>query len=221
MCDDEGIWAVELASEVSESVDIQASDVSDSNFPPSHPPNVHFSLASVTSLPPEWSNKFDLVNQRFLFGALLAKEWPVALSEIYRVLKPGGAVQLIEMDPYSPTPTTSITSQIIKSTSEACEMLGLQIGIAGSLADLVKATGFVDVVDETKRLPLGKTWGEIGLQGTLAIGGAYRSASGMMVKTGAFASKEEHERLINKLVEEWDVHGTHYSCKVVCARKPA
>lgn len=154
-------------------------------------------------------------------GALLAKEWPVALSEIYRVLKPGGAVQLIEMDSLSPTPVTPMTSQIIKRTSEVCDRLGLQLGIAGSLAALAKATGFVDIVDETRRLPLGKTWGEIGLQGTFAVAGAYRSTGGMMVKAGAFASKEEHERLVNQIVEEWDVHGTHYPCKVICARKPA
>jgi len=216
-----GIWAVDLANQVSDSVEIHGSDVSDANFPPSHPPNVRFSVASVTSLPSEWSNKFNLVNQRLLFAALLAKEWPEALAEIYRVLKPGGAVQLIEMDPRFPVPETPVNVQIRDATWKASDLLGLHFGVAGSLSDLLQAAGFVDIVDETRRMPLGKSWGEIGVQGTLSIAGGFRNVSGVIEKTGLFSSKEEYERLTDKLSEEWDVHGNHYPCKVVCARKPS
>lgn len=205
------------------SAEIHACDVSDVNLSPGFPPspNIIFSVASVTSLPLEWSNKFDFVNQRFLNGALLATEWPKALAEIYRVLKPGGAVQLIELDPRYVVPETTVTAQVCAAISKACDMLGLQIGVAESLADLLRASGFVDVADEAKRMPVGKSWGEIGEQGTISFAGALRNLSGVMVKTGLFPSEEEYLRLADKLPEEWDAHGNHYLCKVAVARKPA
>lgn len=213
------MWAIELANELPEFVEVHASDVSDANFPQDHPPNVHLSIASVTSFPSEWSNKFDFINQRFLFGALLAIEWPVALSEIYRVLKPGGAVQLIEMDPRSPLPKSPVSAQISDALPKACEKLGLQVGIAETLVDEVRAAGFHVVVDDIRRMPLGKQWGEIGLQGTIAFAGAIRNMSGIMAKTGMSPSEEEFKQLADKLPQEWDQYGNYYACKVVCARK--
>ena len=78
---------------VPDTVELHAIDVSSDNFPKegTFPANVRFSLASVTKFPSEWTNKFDFINQRLLFLGLLEKEWPVAISELFRVLKPGGA----------------------------------------------------------------------------------------------------------------------------------
>lgn len=216
-----GMWAVDLANQIPKSSEIHAIDVSDTCFPPNPPLNLHFSVASVTSMPSEWSNKFDFVNQRFLGGALLGSEWPTALSEIYRVLKPGGTTQIFEVDMCLLTPETPINVKIRDATWKASSALGLRYDAARSLPDWVRAAGFVDVVDETKRLPLGKQWGEIGMQGTQCLAGGFRNASGVLVKAGAFATEEEFEDLIDRLMEEWDEHGNQYYCKVVCARKPS
>lgn len=152
-------------------------------------------------------------------GALLVAEWPKALAELYRVLKPGGAVQLIELDGRHTVPETELTAQVLNATSKAFEILGLQAGITENLAHLLGVAGFVDIVDETRRMPLGKSWGEIGVQGTISFGGGIRNTSPVMVKTGLFSSEEEFERLVDKLPGEWDIHGNHFICKVVCARK--
>jgi len=214
-----GAWAVDLANEVPESVEIHGVDVSPSNFPPSPPPNVHFSLASVTSLPPNWTGKFDFINQRFLLGALLAKEWPDALSELRRVLKPGGAVQLVEMDPRFPVPETPAAAQVRDIVCKVHDVNGLQIGIADSLAALLQSAEFVDVVSETKRMPMGRLWGEIGMQGSMSVGGALRNMASFIVKSGAYASEKEYAGLVDKAEEEWNVHGVQYSSRIVCARK--
>jgi len=41
-------------------------------------------------------DSFDLVNARLVFGVVPAGYWPTLLAEIYRVLKPGGIVRLVE-----------------------------------------------------------------------------------------------------------------------------
>jgi len=174
----------------------------------------------VTSLPSEWSGKFDLINQRFLFGALLAKEWPTALSEMHRVLKPGGTVQLIEMDPRFPVPETPTADQMQLIVQKVFDAHGLQVGVAGDLAGLLHAAGFVDVVSEKKQMPVGKLWGEIGLQGSSSIGGAVRNMSSIVVRSGAAASEDKYRGLVDKLEEEWNIHGNQYPSWIVVARKP-
>jgi ubiquinone/menaquinone biosynthesis C-methylase UbiE len=41
-------------------------------------------------------DSFDLVNARLIFGVVPASYWPTLLAEIYRVLKPGGIIRLVE-----------------------------------------------------------------------------------------------------------------------------
>lgn len=201
-------------------VEIHACDVSKANFTPDPPNNVQFSVASVTSLPPGWSNKFDFINQRFLLGSLLTEDWHKALSEIYKALKPGGAVQLIEFDARSPAPETPVHAQVRDVTWRVFDAIGLKYDVAVHLSKMLDTAGFVSIVEEIRRLPLGKTWGEIGVQGTKAFGGGLRNICGVMVKAGAVSSKEEYENLMDKLEEEWDIHGNNYPCYIVCARKP-
>ncbi|EEB93804.1 hypothetical protein MPER_07496 [Moniliophthora perniciosa FA553] len=93
-----GAWILEIAQELSLSVSLHAVDLAPSLWPSSSiPSNVHYLVSSVTSLPEEWTNKFDLVNQSLLSGALKAADWPMAVSELYRVTKAGGHVQLCEI----------------------------------------------------------------------------------------------------------------------------
>jgi len=214
-----GVWAIDLANQKPKSIEIHAADISPSNFPPSHPLNVHFCIASAASLPPEWTGKFDFINQRFLFGALLAKEWPKALSEFHRTLKPGGAVQLIEMAGTAPVPETPTCVAHTEISQKVFTIGRLDFTIAGRLSELLLAAGFVDVVSEKKLLPTGRLWGEIGMQGSLSIGGAMKNMAGFVAKSKVCDSDEEYEGLLDKIKEEWNLHGSQYPCRVVCARK--
>ncbi|KAH9841078.1 uncharacterized protein C8Q71DRAFT_743255 [Rhodofomes roseus] len=50
------------------------------------------------------TGRFKLVHQRLLIAALRSWEWTVALREIFRVLQPGGWVQLGEVGPWKAGP---------------------------------------------------------------------------------------------------------------------
>jgi ubiquinone/menaquinone biosynthesis C-methylase UbiE len=45
---------------------------------------------------PYKDNTFDFVHMRFFIFALRAEEWPIAIKEAIRVVKPGGMVQFYE-----------------------------------------------------------------------------------------------------------------------------
>ncbi|KAF5350041.1 hypothetical protein D9756_009186 [Leucocoprinus leucothites] len=98
-----GHWLLSLAKERDiynkiPSVYLRGIDISSHMFPsPSlTPPNTSFSINSITSLPANWSNTISLIHQRLLMAALQAPQWHSALSEMYRVLAPGGWIQLFE-----------------------------------------------------------------------------------------------------------------------------
>lgn len=214
-----GAWALEAAEHLPVTVEVHGIDLSSNNFPTSHPPNVHFSLASVTNLPQDWAESFDFINQRLLFSALLREQWPQALSEMYRVLKPGGAVQLVEMDLFHPVPESSVVSYYREIHESSMDVAGLLPRAGLKLYDMLLSSGFVGVKSEAKHTPVGKMWGEIGIQGSKAYGGAMRKFMDTALKSGSIGTKEEYEELMDKLEHEWDEQGTQYHCMIVCARK--
>ncbi|KAK7056252.1 hypothetical protein VNI00_002804 [Paramarasmius palmivorus] len=64
-----GAWILSLAKELP----FHAVDLAPSLWRPSEtPPNVHYTVSSVTSLPKEWDSKFDFVHQSLLSGSLKA-----------------------------------------------------------------------------------------------------------------------------------------------------
>ncbi|KAJ3759697.1 hypothetical protein EV360DRAFT_81852 [Lentinula raphanica] len=96
-----GIWALEYHDVNRENgviLDIECIDISSAQFPCTHSPKVHFSLNSVANLPKDWVDSFALAHQRFLVLALNDNLWHSAVSELFRVLRPGGWIELVEIE---------------------------------------------------------------------------------------------------------------------------
>lgn len=60
------------------------------------PQNVSFQVGNALERLPFMDNTFDFVNIRLFIIALKKHEWPVVIEEIYRILKPGGYIQVVE-----------------------------------------------------------------------------------------------------------------------------
>ncbi|KAG1050814.1 hypothetical protein G6F43_006942 [Rhizopus delemar] len=90
-----GCWVLEMAVEYPEFKFIGL-DMADM-FPTTiRPENVKFQLHNILHGLPFHDNTFDFVNMRIMLTAFLIDEWPFVIKEIYRVLKPGGFVELME-----------------------------------------------------------------------------------------------------------------------------
>jgi len=217
------VWVQELAQEVPKTVELHGVDISPQNFPDKGllTENTFLHLGSVTELPAEWSNHFDLVNQRYLIVALLASLWPKAVSEIYRVLKPGGSVQLVEREPgfIADAPRDAMQWQD-DLFAKMYKQKGFNRRCALDLPAMLEEAGFIDIRSERKLTPIGKRWGQDGENGVLAYGGAFRNMGYAAVQAGLIDSEAEFEKKLSELHKEWEEDGAQIACRIICARKP-
>lgn len=93
-------WASEVAQSYPEAI-VHAVDITDADIPiassDGYTPlkRVKFFLQDLTaSFPPEWAEKFDVVNVRHVFRDLQEASWDPALRNLMKVLKPGGWIQV-------------------------------------------------------------------------------------------------------------------------------
>ncbi|EIW78919.1 S-adenosyl-L-methionine-dependent methyltransferase [Coniophora puteana RWD-64-598 SS2] len=137
-----GLWLVDFAHSFGNKVTFTGIDISSKLFPAGKiPDNIHFEQASVLSLPEHWAARYSLLNQRFLLAALKVEEWRTAIAEMYRVLKPGGWVQLME------------SSFGIRSDKKCYRIINKLFNSLGLLVEnrwerlqeMLKEVGFVDV----------------------------------------------------------------------------
>lgn len=82
-------------------------------------------------------------------------QWPKVLEEMFRVLKPGGYIELIESDMWH---HNSGPVQIAFQTfyKEQCKLLDLDLEIADSLDAIIVEKGFELVEKRTLDIPIGE-----------------------------------------------------------------
>ncbi|KAJ3902563.1 hypothetical protein F5879DRAFT_923761 [Lentinula edodes] len=70
------------------------------NTVPFHPSiRNHFTVNSVVDLPnPDWTDTVSFAHQRLLVAAMNDTLWRSAVAELFRVIKPGGWVELVEIE---------------------------------------------------------------------------------------------------------------------------
>ncbi|RUS22543.1 S-adenosyl-L-methionine-dependent methyltransferase [Endogone sp. FLAS-F59071] len=155
-----GIWALEMAHDF-DNVDVYAIDIVDTYPKDIKPPNVHFSIANVLEGLPFPDNYFDLVQVRTFVVALRATEWPTAVKEVYRVVKPGGYVQFVELEDLY----YRLAGESLKFFDQMIDILknaGFDPLIAKKIGALLKMQGFVNIKTPRVSLPVGPWKGEIG-----------------------------------------------------------
>ncbi|KAJ4470959.1 hypothetical protein J3R30DRAFT_3532531 [Lentinula aciculospora] len=225
-----GIWALEFAAlniVNGAAVDIECIDISSRQFPSIHPAHIHFSVQSVANLPYEWTNTFAYAHQRLIVLAMNASLWRSAISEMYRVLRPGGWLELVEFE------TERFHCGVGPSSNKLCSLVdklfaekGIIQDVSVYLCPLLEEVGFIDVQSETRDVPVGgrrvveggngytgEEWGEgwMGIKVPVVNGGGY----------GVVNTAEEFDGLLQNSVREWnnskEVHTSFYT---ILARKP-
>jgi len=124
-----------------EGVQFVGIDISPNGFPApgEGPPSTSFEKLSILSLPESWTSSFAFVHQRYLCAALRLQQWKEAISEIHRILKPGGYVAFVE-------PRDIVTGDYGNKFNRYLRAMfaknGLVMEAAEKLPDLLKEQGF-------------------------------------------------------------------------------
>ncbi|KAF5392908.1 hypothetical protein D9757_001061 [Collybiopsis confluens] len=221
-----GIWTLEFLEETRKdgvTLNIQCIDISDKQFPKEHPPEIHFSLQSVTDLPSKWNERFSYAHQRLLVLALDKSLWRKAARELFRVLKPGGWLELVEIELQSYQlcfgPCSSkVQSLVLKMYPEK----GVLIDLAQHLPSILEESGFVDVQCGMRKTLVGS--GEYGYSSS-ELANFFRSLKRDVVSGGGYGfvgSEEEYEEILHGAQSEWENHSEEGSITLftILARKP-
>ncbi|KAK1514577.1 TAM domain methyltransferase [Colletotrichum costaricense] len=123
------------------------------------PPNVRFLVDDAEA---DWlypDNSVDLIHLRHM--APFIKDWPRLLRQAYRVLKPGGWIELQELrwrfacddDTMGPDYTPTKMANLIE---EGLGKFGFELYASETNPERLRAGGFVKQVHDVKKVPLGR-----------------------------------------------------------------
>jgi len=211
-----GIWLLEVAEEFpnAKCCGIDMSPI----FPTTvKPKNITFLKANMLDGLPFEDDTFDLVHMRLLVMALRVSEWPTVLSEIFRITKPEGHVQLFE----ATVPIIRGGQYSTMFNEKATSMLALRDQdpmIASKLRRLMDTAGFVNIKQKTISFPLG--W--YGRLGDMMVDDMRQVVEGMkplMVKIFS-VTDEDVEQMINGMLKEWPAMKSYMNAFAYVGRKP-
>ena len=119
---------------------------------PSLPANVKaqsFDLLKDFASHTEWVDHFDLVHQRLMLSVFTMGQWRQVLQDLFKVLKPGGYLQLLEFD-IANVEFRRWAEYALMWTRKFAEQRGINIDIVQDLPTLLTETGFVVVQRESR-----------------------------------------------------------------------
>ncbi|KAG0243228.1 hypothetical protein BGX31_011037 [Mortierella sp. GBA43] len=162
-----GEWTMEIAKEFPNAT-VYGIDINPELFPGPHQPvpsNCLFTQSNLLQRLSFPNQYFDFVYQRFLYLGLTVDDWPVALTELKRVMKPGGWLELFEpcMRVHRAGPRTREVMRWISRLLQ--EERGLDFDFAGEKMRRLcesEEVGFHNVKLERLSIPVGSWGGRVG-----------------------------------------------------------
>ncbi|KIM71389.1 hypothetical protein PILCRDRAFT_82832 [Piloderma croceum F 1598] len=218
-------WLLDLARRVSPEVFLHGIDIESRIFPSNHAPNIHLSTDSITKLPASWSSTFTLVHQRHLILGLTFQDWQAAFKEMYRIIIPGGWVNLLEglMDvaqyKWTAGPAT------LRLFTVVCALIlarGMIPDLPLHLPALLEEAGFINIHVEERGVTV---YGQEGADMRENTYRAMMTMKALVMNTGGLGfvkSAEEYENLVNAASKEWsETPEAAFQFFVVYAQKPS
>ncbi|KAI9593687.1 S-adenosyl-L-methionine-dependent methyltransferase [Syncephalis fuscata] len=183
------------------------------------PKNVKFELGSVLQGLPFLTGSFDYVHMRFFGLDVPAGRWPSVISELYRVCKPGGIIEICETDGIvrQPAPTSHVVNGWMSAMAARNEV---ELGSISTLDEPLSDVGFIDIVRRELNYPLGEWAGAVGTIQYRVYRSVLDSCRSQIVSNGNLTDEALDEILEEQMdtLERYQSHVVHY---VYTARRPS
>ncbi|KAH7928983.1 S-adenosyl-L-methionine-dependent methyltransferase [Leucogyrophana mollusca] len=201
-----GAWITDCAKKEANSVLFHGVDIESKLFPDlAEHQNISLSVANLTHLPSEWTNRYSLVNQRLMVAALTDAEWDLAVKEMFRVTRPGGWVQLTEVAGWK---GGEASQQMLDAARAMFASRGLDIDSPLRVSGRLKEAGFENIHVEERTIPLGRWAGKDGEDGRRNFEDGIRGMKKPILDGNIISSEAELEQLYEDVVKEWDTVDT-------------
>ncbi|KAI9366264.1 S-adenosyl-L-methionine-dependent methyltransferase [Pilaira anomala] len=121
------------------------------------PANVDFVIGNIAKHIPFPDNTFDYIHQRLLFLGLTNNDWENALKELFRVLKPGGYIELVEPDLQDLHNVGPVLKKLQDTLSEILVSRDMPTKVACQLEERLDKAGFMNFSQKMTPLKLNHT----------------------------------------------------------------
>jgi hypothetical protein len=183
---------------------------------------MRFENQSALDLPKEWTNKFTIAHQRLLIAGFRRHEWEHAIREMYRILKPGGWIQLFELKVWTSGPALAKHTDMLYKWSDDIGIMYRDLTI--QIPKFLKRSGFVDIHQDTRGTPMGVWAGQDGVEGKENTLGVLRGLKTPILRGGGYGVVEsecKYDELLDEIGREMDVTpGSTALWTMFWARKP-
>ncbi|KAF9145109.1 hypothetical protein BGX30_010364 [Mortierella sp. GBA39] len=225
-----GEWTMEMAKEFPNAT-VYGIDINPELFPSVHqavPSNCLFSPSNLLTRLSFPNQYFDFVYQRFLYLGLTVEDWPVALKELRRVMKPGGWIELFE-----PCMRVHRAGTRTREVMQWCSRLlqeerGLDFDFAGEkMKRLCESSeiGFQNVKLERLSIPVGAWGGRVGqamAENMVLIFQTLQSALVPAEMTPSFdgASMKAFDLMVQSWIRECEENKSYIDYYILVGQKP-
>jgi SAM-dependent methyltransferase len=190
-----GLWVLEMAAEYP-TMSFTGMDVN--TFQPHmiKPQNVQFVQANVLERTPFRERSFDYIHVRMMAGSVTMRQWPLALTELRRLLSPGGIIELMDFTGDIDNAGRMHHGFWGPNLMELGTKLNLDFTVWSEFEPLLADAGFLDVQHAHVLLPMGPWAGEVGVTAQTCCMNMLQAYRSGMIGLGIVKNDGEFDKAI-------------------------
>ncbi len=210
-----GLWAYEICNEfprarvVGFDLEIQESRGS--------PDQYFFAEGNLLNGIPLANDSFDFVHQRMLLAAIPSISWPFVARELERVTRPGGWVELVEMN-FDVEPKGSTSHYFWDLVRLIASSRGIIPDDINALDIHLRQAGFVAVEKKCFTVPVCQSGGRLGTLFAANMRTFAESLRDPFINIHHF-TKESFDKMLLEMMNEWERYRSYQTINVVYGQR--
>ncbi|OAD69066.1 hypothetical protein PHYBLDRAFT_150063 [Phycomyces blakesleeanus NRRL 1555(-)] len=213
-----GSWVMDVAID-NPCTHITGIDIADIFPAIIRPKNADFKLVNVLDGLPFPDATFDFVHMRLLIVAFRINEWDKVIDEIYRVLKPGGLIQLVESQ-YTDTEQSPKIHRFVSALLSLMADKHQDPLIGSKLEGKVIAHGFELMQKERIRIPFSNPQNAVYAELLWGWGNAMKALKQALAPRLCPDNESDYDQILNEYLKDCADFGWVVYIWSVAGRKP-